>query len=387
VRRRRLYRLAWVAVFVLLSTFAVRALWLDVFHVDTGSMEPTIFGSEEDGDYVAVVFDNSPPERFELVVVLRKGTVVPVVKRVVGLPGEEVRLNRGDLLINTKRLGPDADRPPLVPIFEASLHDVAQAFTIGNSRMNPWTREGDVWSLDSRAVMEDADAGMMFLHKGIHDGYLDSAGKIVFGRESVNDAALESRFRFVAAEGRLRLLLNEWGDTFQAKVEPGAAGYAELSLTRRHRADSEDVLARTNVPLVVGEWHSISFANVDNHLSVVLDGVGVLDYAYEENHIHPMDLHGEGKSPAARAALGGEGARIDFEGIRVLRDLCWLQQGEYANDAPLLLGPDEIFVLGDHSAESRDGRSWGPVKVGEIVGRPWCVVWPPSRWRSLRPVR
>ena len=47
------------------------------------------------------------------------------------------------------------------------------------------------------------------------------------------------------------------------------------------------------------------------------------------------------------------------------------------------LGPDEYFVLGDHSAESRDSREWGPVALRDIVGRAVRVVWPPSRWRGI----
>ena len=50
---------------------------------------------------------------------------------------------------------------------------------------------------------------------------------------------------------------------------------------------------------------------------------------------------------------------------------------------PLALDLDEVFLLGDSSAESRDSRFFGPVRLSSLVGRPVAVVWPRSRWRCL----
>jgi type IV secretory pathway protease TraF len=81
--------------------------------------------------------------------------------------------------------------------------------------------------------------------------------------------------------------------------------------------------------------------------------------------------------------LGGDGSRARFRRLCVARDVYFTGRGSFAKNEPEQLGPDEIFVLGDNSAESQDSREWGPVPLSQMLGRPVCVVWPPSRWRWL----
>jgi len=43
------------------------------------------------------------------------------------------------------------------------------------------------------------------------------------------------------------------------------------------------------------------------------------------------------------------------------------------------LGADQVFVLGDNRAMSVDSRVFGPVGLGDVVGKVLVAVWPPSR--------
>ncbi len=61
-------------------------------------------------------------------------------------------------------------------------------------------------------------------------------------------------------------------------------------------------------------------------------------------------------------------------------------------DGPFGVQPSEVFshvpedhylVLGDNSAQSRDGRYFGWLPKDHIVGRVACVWWPPPRWRDF----
>lgn len=45
--------------------------------------------------------------------------------------------------------------------------------------------------------------------------------------------------------------------------------------------------------------------------------------------------------------------------------------------------PGHVFVLGDNTNHSNDGRYWGPVPVDAILGRALFVWWPLSRWSLL----
>jgi len=67
----------------------------------------------------------------------------------------------------------------------------------------------------------------------------------------------------------------------------------------------------------------------------------------------------------------------------VQRAVTYTRRGEFGVTAPLELGPGELYVLGDHSAASRDSRELGPLRQEEVFGRAVCVVWPLSRVRRL----
>ena len=45
--------------------------------------------------------------------------------------------------------------------------------------------------------------------------------------------------------------------------------------------------------------------------------------------------------------------------------------------------PGEMFVMGDHRADSQDARCQGPVPIKNVIGRAFVIVWPSSRFTSL----
>lgn len=46
---------------------------------------------------------------------------------------------------------------------------------------------------------------------------------------------------------------------------------------------------------------------------------------------------------------------------------------------PRVLGPDQVWVLGDNWCDSRDSRAFGPVSVDLVRGRVVFALWPPRR--------
>jgi len=52
--------------------------------------------------------------------------------------------------------------------------------------------------------------------------------------------------------------------------------------------------------------------------------------------------------------------------------------------APRVIGPHELYVLGDNRAESDDSRTFGAISESAVIGRAALIVWPPGRARPIR---
>ncbi|MCY2959781.1 MAG: signal peptidase I [Planctomycetota bacterium] len=383
--RTLLVRAAWTLALLAIAVLFVRTFVGDVYHVDSGSMEPTLWGAEGGGEWVFVRFSDERPARQDLVVAQRPGDDAPIVKRALGLPGESVQVSGGDVLVNGRRLAPDASRPPWVVVYDQAVRPLEERFPTAAAQRLLWSAGTDFAGLDARAVPRDANLGLRFFHDPLDDDYLGPDGELVRGTSQASDARVELDVVPSDVGSQLRVGLSEQGDTFQALVRPVDDGACEVSITRRNAFDGLATLASARIAWPVGESRRIAFQNRDNELRLEIAGAAPLSAAYREDALHPSDLLGEGRSYGYRVWFGGDQGRFEFRRVRVLRDFSYTDRGAFGVGAPCELGPDEYFLLGDHSSQSRDSRESGPVHAREIVGRPVAVVWPPARWRLLRP--
>jgi signal peptidase I len=388
---RKLKWLLWAMALLVFAVYGLRAFVADVYPIESSSMEPELFP----GDWVLVKYDKSMPARGELVVVEGQGGS-PIVKRVGGLPGERLLLTPdGDILIQGKgerrleRGGLDRPGPPLVAVFDPVHHDVAEHFAHGSSRLDPWTPIDGAWQLDGRDLEAGSHAGYLRHHKGIHNDLVKPDGTLELGQYSVGDAAVACDVWPSQAGGELVLQLVERGDTFLARFDLGDPVNVRVTLERITSAGlgvdvTDGQLEEAVSALPLQTWTSLRFLNIDNHLRVEVNGAAILDHRYPSNR----DGGGPGGiSTGERVLLGGVGCQVRFRDIHVFRDVHNTQRGEFGVNAPVLLGPGELFLLGDNSSVSQDSREFGPVSIDRLIGRVTRVVWPRDRARVLESTR
>jgi signal peptidase I len=86
-------------------------------------------------------------------------------------------------------------------------------------------------------------------------------------------------------------------------------------------------------------------------------------------------------------ALPGE--TLVIEGNRVLIDGVPLSEPYVAEGAvmpdfgPVVIGPDQVFVMGDNREFSFDSRRFGPIDLEDVVGRAFLIIWPTSNIGGL----
>ena len=206
-------------------------------------------------------------------------------------------------------------------------------------------------------------------------------------------AVLDLMTEGVAAAGDLffptvRRLLSHWDGSRRHEASwDDIAQETAHQLWERWRGGDELVLAEGALELARGSWTSIRFGNVDDHLFLEVaseDGVPqLITTGPTVNHLDPSDRNSLGETYGHRVGLGGSAGTADFRRIRVWRDFHYTDRGSHATSEPARLGPSELLGLGDNSPESRDGRNWGPISTGDVLGRPIWVVFPVSSARAL----
>jgi len=368
--RRRM--LAW-ALALALPPLVVRGCLLDSYAIQSASMEPAFHGGGEGaGDQLLVLRRGADPrsvQRFDVVVL--DGSVDPelppdvgaVLKRVAALPGEYVHLGGGDLFA-----GPEP-HPPLVRKPDALVAGLLVLMHESTTLDGPWSWVGS-------GVRVSEPGGGVLLSAGAEEGQA-VFGQLVDdglpghpGSEPVADTALRVEVGEVGAA--LELSLREGADLFKARLGPASAGGGA---TLWHNLGGGVVASDPDFPglragQVVLVW------NVDNGLRLRVDGATILAWDYDGNASLPPGApwHNE-------PSLAVQAGALVVRRVAVLRDLHYSAQGVVGTDAnnACHVGPGMLFVLGDHSRDSRDSRYVGPVSLAAVRGRPIAIYRPAGR--------
>ena len=150
----------WGLVLLALAlAFLIKTFLLQAFYIPSGSMIPTL----AIGDRVLVekvTYRTRPPERGEVIVFQRPGSErvrsgvsgqlrsfleglglaqpdadIDLIKRVIGLPGERVRVRKGVVFVNGRRLKEPYAQPE-TRSFPSTKVPPGELFMMGDNRMN-----------------------------------------------------------------------------------------------------------------------------------------------------------------------------------------------------------------------------------------------------------
>jgi signal peptidase I len=103
----------------------------------------------------------------------------------------------------------------------------------------------------------------------------------------------------------------------------------------------------------------------------------------------PNDWAPDDQTPFIKRVIGVGGDEVEIRDGLVYVNGTALEEPYLFADAPgdppqpTVAGQDswvipagELFLMGDHRANSADSRSFGPVPIANIIGRAWLRYWP-----------
>jgi len=357
--RENLEALTMAIVVALLFKYFV----LEISKIPSGSMQPTLMGNPETGVFDRTLVDKlsfhyRDPERFEIVVFkhpLEQSRIM--VKRLVGMPDEELKIEYGDLWVrkNADEEWTHLRRPKSVQ--RESWRKLAP-----DPRSADWSvvLGGKDWSIAGDDIVARGDGSARFRAKAgpITDRYRDGYPPSLVNRIEVRDpSAGENPVGDLRLEGEVRALAGTTAITFELTEGPRAYEFtlpgpsapadAEVSVRIRDSASSsEHVEHGEKRRLAPGVRTSFALENLDDRLGFELDGASVLGAEIASSARQESFL---------TITIAGEGA--DFEDLEVARDVYYLAP-EKRSSWSVQIPPGNYVMLGDNTQDSADGRLW-----------------------------
>jgi signal peptidase I len=335
-----------IAIAVVMA-LVIRQFAVEAFKIPTESMAPTLFGERRGLSGDRILVDKIGPmlggyRRFDVVVFkypLNAGR--NYIKRLIGLPGEELEIRDGDIWVDGKiaRKPDDVQEVLFFPVCPADGESRREAAGRWHVPRLLWKRleEGDF------EASSPSDTTLTFYGPRVRDAY-PWAGE-GDGRYDVGDVRIEVTVRPLAPGGEVILRIVEGRVTNDLVLSVGA-GESRLS-----RGDERIPLPGLFLP--PDRDTDVSFANVDD--TIVID-VGGTRFRFE------YEGSGEADHSADQVGFGVAMASARFSKPTLSRDIHYERKGR--GDG-IVIPPDSYFMLGDNSRNSKDSRVWG-VRIYEM---------------------
>lgn len=326
------------------------------------------------------------PRRWE-VVVFRwpEGPDQAFIKRLVGLPGETLRVIDGDLYADG-----ELQRKPddLMDVLWLPWLDAAYAYD--GATADQW-RAAPGWDLSDKT-------GRRLVATGPGPAWLEHARLIKDetsynadrgdGLDPVSDVRVAATVSPAAGATAVKLVIREaWHDATREVVAtfPVGAGQGTFTL----EAGGKLLGQATRAALPAGRTTRVTLAYHDDRARLLVgdDEVVAANDDAATPRVDDEDAPARLGDRTVRVLLGAVGP-VAFLDPRIDRDIHYTVAGG-RNDpgkGPVKVPDDGFFCMGDNSASSSDSRAWGFVREGHLLGRAFYVWWPvlPFEWRRVR---
>jgi len=364
-----------IVMAVMLKYFAVEA-----YQIPTGSMQPTLMGQEFHGDRGALEgeikdrilvdkfsFHYRDPERWEVVIFKYPlNRAQNFVKRLVGMPGEQLRLLHGDVW----RRDAPSDNWKIVRRPANVQHDHWKAIDVGDPKGGVHWRaaQGDASKVRSkdRTLAFDGPARVEFAAHGggsIQDTYTHGyplgmrvaidqhGGHYNSNRNYVGDLRVTGRVRSTADFATVRVVLTEGKRTYEFTLTSEVQSAPDLSRAPANidiqwapnEAFERRFSAEAAKP-IGSSWVSFAVENLDDQLQLEIDGEVVATLPTEP-------AADQSSSVSIVTDKGG----VEFDDLQVWRDI-YYTQGRVTSEWTIPEGC--YFMLGDNTQDSSDSREW-----------------------------
>ena len=396
----------------ILFAVLLKPMIIEAYQIPTPSMQPTLMGSTEAGIHDRILVDK---QRYEIIEPKRWDIAVfryPIrrnqnyVKRIVGVPGDRIRIAGGNLYecnddgdIAGAYRKPDHIQAGLwKEVFPARyLLDQlrGEPKILGeffDGQIGEWKTDGDefvgVPSSNGRSRLIFSGFRQDGLSNQVYDGYPTDVADAIRDAaggdrtEGVQDirASFEVTASETPAELSIELTLRPAGrdERRMRLVVAGGAARLAIDVDGEERATSESV----DCPLAAGESVHLSFAQIDDRLVGWIDGDEVLTLEVGEHRV-ASELSTRAVTLAVEAKGGGTLRYADFV---VERDLHYTPSG--LGDALDLLVPEgkdlsllhhvievpegHYLMMGDNTLRSADARQWKTFTVA-VNDKGWMV--------------
>lgn len=349
------------------------------------------------------------PKRWE-VIVFKFNRKRNYIKRLIGLPGEEIQVKDGDIWINNaiERKPEWAQDALWFPVHDS---DVVER---GLVDLKPWKSDDDsLWNLpkfgdEERDITFDARGGktrVSYTRRIVNQYSYNAAANRQFGtidhraKEMVQDSRVPELGRdwwirdlrimatVTAGAGTGFIHLEVDNDPLRYRVQipvGNASGDAQFEVTHLRTGKTTHLATIENLePLQLTREYELDFYLADRALTLRVDG-DVVGTPYEIDV--SSATHQLGPRPKGTVGATAEGVQGTFSRVQIFRDIHYTRGGanfDHGTRGPFPIPENGYFAMGDNSPSSLDSRSWAIVPEENMLGQAFWIFWPayPGRFQ------